>query len=110
MLSNPGRPIRRLLPFVFWGLCIALQLLVHHGVPMVTYVTPDGYGLRVAKREAGVWAGELAAGAGLGYIGQSSLWLASPVPYGARHNPASRWLPTVRRATTDTNCADRRPA
>ncbi len=54
-------------------------LLVHDGVPIVSYVTPDGYGLTVATRGIGGWVGELAAAAGFGYIGQSSL----AVPYGS---------------------------
>ena len=54
-------------------------LLVHDGVPIVSYVTPDGYGLTVATRGGG-WVGGLAAAAGFGYIGQSSL----AVPYGRR--------------------------
>jgi hypothetical protein len=59
-------------------------LLVHNGVPIVSYVTPDGYGLMVATRAGGTWTGELAAGAGFGYIGQSSL----AVPYGTGGEPA----------------------
>lgn len=62
-------------------------LLVHQGVPIVSYVTPDGYGLMVAKRAGGVWAGELAAGAGFGFIGQSSL----AVPYGTGGEPAAAY-------------------
>jgi hypothetical protein len=58
-------------------------LLVHNGVPIVSYVTPDGYGLVVATRGAG-WTSEFAAGAGFGYIGQSSL----AVPYGTGGAPA----------------------
>lgn len=59
-------------------------LLVHQGVPIVSFITPDGYGLIVARREAGVWVSGLAAGAGFGYIQQSSL----AVPYGAGGQPA----------------------
>ena len=82
-------------------------LLVHNGAPIVSYVSSDGYGLLVATRGVSGWTSELAAGAGFGYIGQSSLampygtdepavaycieiygihasrtlWLASPTPY-----------------------------
>ncbi len=58
-------------------------LLVHNGTPIVSHVTPDGYGLIVATRGAG-WTSVLAAAAGFGYIGQSSL----AVPYGTGGEPA----------------------
>ncbi len=58
-------------------------LIVHNGAPIVSFVTPDGYGLMVATRGAS-WTSQLAAGAGFGYIGQSSL----AVPYYTNGAPA----------------------
>lgn len=40
---------------------------------MISYVTLDGYGLVLAKRDAGVWSEQIVAGAPFGYIGQASL-------------------------------------
>lgn len=59
-------------------------LIVHNGLPIVSYASPDGYAVMVATMEGGAWVSELAAGAGFGYIGQSSL----AVPYGANGEPA----------------------
>ena len=64
-------------------------LVVHQGVPIVTYVTPDGYGLIVARRDPSAgWSGVIAAAAGFGYIGQSSL----SVPYGTGGEPAVAYV------------------
>jgi hypothetical protein len=59
-------------------------LLVRQGAAMVSYVTSDGYGLVLAKRDGGTWSDQIVAGAPFGYIGQASL----AVPYYTNGEPA----------------------
>ncbi len=64
-------------------------LTVHQGVPIVSYVTSDGYGLVVARRDpTDGWSGVIAAAAGFGYIGQNSL----SIPYGTGGEPAVAYV------------------